>query len=186
MTKRILILNYQPANKAVSKEAILELKSLTSKTQQPRYKQKMNSSNDLHDQLEIEALRKRLEKLTAEGRTLDDFIGQALQLVGEYIGACSLIVSIQDSKQDCEVICARLSWLNNRWKFDLADVGTFSQSSPQKGSRAQDFSNHPLHSFVLALPPPPPDGEEDFKLSTQSPTDIHRNAIVHSKTLLLT
>ncbi|MBT4873634.1 MAG: hypothetical protein HN978_17570 [Desulfobacula sp.] len=42
-------------------------------------------------------------------KSLDHFTYQALQLVGEYIGACSLIVSIRDFKQNCGVIYARQS-----------------------------------------------------------------------------
>ncbi len=114
----------------------------------------MTIRNDLPEQLEIEAIRKHLEKLTTESRNLNDFVGQALQLVGDYIGAWSLIVSIHDCEQDYEVICARLSnKQHNSWQFELGDAGTFNLRPVAQQIQAQDFSHHPFHSFRLALPP---------------------------------
>ncbi|MBC8442325.1 MAG: GHKL domain-containing protein [Deltaproteobacteria bacterium] len=107
---------------------------------------------DLNDPLEIETIRNRLEKLAVEERSLDDFTCQSLQLVGEYIGACSLIVSIRDSEQDCGVIYARQSKQHNSWQFDLGDAGAFNQGSPARHSQAHDFSNPSRLSFCLGLP----------------------------------
>jgi C4-dicarboxylate-specific signal transduction histidine kinase len=112
----------------------------------------MSNWKDLHDTLEIETIRKSLKKLTGEYRSLEDFTCQALQLLGNYIDASSLTVSIQDCEQDCGVIDTRLSKQNNIWQFDLGDAGTFNKGPAVIYSQTDDFSQHPLHSFSLDLP----------------------------------
>ena len=82
----------------------------------------MSNWKDLHDSLEIETIRKSLKKLTGEYRSLEDFTCQALQLVGDYIDASSLTVSIQDCEQDRGVIDTRLSKQNNIWQCHPAQA----------------------------------------------------------------
>ena len=109
----------------------------------------MKGSND---PLDIETIRKHFGKLAGEEKNLEHFTSQALQLVGEHTGACSMIISIRDSEQDSGVIFASQSKHHNGWQFEILDDGEFNQFQAVQDSQEDDFSNYPFFSFYLDLP----------------------------------
>jgi signal transduction histidine kinase len=105
------------------------------------------------DQPDVLMVRKRLEKLARQGRSLEDFSSQALQLIGEYTGAHSVYLSILDSERNCGVLHATLISRYSGWRFELHETDVFTPPASEQHARARTLPLRPIFIFRLDLSP---------------------------------
>ena len=114
---------------------------------------KHNEQSFCRGQPDALMIRKRLDKFARQGRSLEDFSSQALQLIGEYTGAHSVYLSILDSERNCAVLHATLTGRYSGWRFQLHETSVFTPPTSEQHARAFTLPVRPVFSFRLELPP---------------------------------
>ncbi len=100
----------------------------------------------------LKVVKKQIEDLTARSEDLESFTAQALQIIGNFIEARCLTLSVRNSGQDSHEIHASLSRKHKEWKFTVDDTYSFYQQSRTKHSIRPAYMLRSHFCFHLNLP----------------------------------